>query len=359
MKILILSNNDTGLYLFRRELITELLKNNDVIIVVPHGEYIENLIAMGCRHINVKLDRRTINVYKDTKLFLKYIKLIKRQNADAVITYTIKPNIYGGFACSILKIPYYTNITGLGTAFQKQGVLKRLVTGMYKVSLRKAKVVFFENNDNRQIFVDNNIININKTHVLMGAGVNLEHFQIQKYPEDDMTRFIFIGRIMKEKGVDELFEAAEKLQQDGLKFRIDMIGDLEEEYSLRMASLEEKGIVFYHGYKKDVRPFIIDSHCGVLPSWHEGMANANLECAASGRPIITSNIAGCKEAVLDNISGYLCEVRNSKSLYIMMKKFVCLPYEEKKLMGINGRQLMTNKFDKRMVVRETIDRMKL
>ena len=280
---------------------------------------------------------------------------MKKIQPDLVITYTIKPNVYGGFACRILKIPYAVNITGLGTAFQKDGLLRKIVTRMYKVGCKKAKVVFFENAENRQIFIDEKIVREEQTCLLHGAGVNLDHFYLQDYPVDGTdTRFLFVGRVMKEKGIDELFAAMKKLVADGVPCSLDVLGGYEEDYKSTIKQYEAEGWLRYHGYQSDVRPFIANCHCFVLPSWHEGMANTNLECAASGRPVITSNIHGCLEAVEDGVSGYLCERKNADDLYRVMKRFAELSNTQRRTMGLEGRKRMEDVFDKKKVVDETI-----
>lgn len=356
MRVMILANFDLGLYQFRKELIQELLKDNEVIILLPYGELVEPLKNMGCKFIDTPVDRRGINPITDIKLFNNYRKLLKKEKPDLVITYTIKPNVYGGLACRMAKIPYAINITGLGTAFQGDGILRKIVTQMYKVGCKKAKVVFFENAENRQIFIDEKIVKEEKTCLLNGAGVNLSRFRVLEYPEDDsVTRFLFIGRVMKEKGIDELFRAMQHLVSEGYNCSLDVLGEYEEDYKEIIEKYEGEGWLHYHGYQKDVRPYIEKCHCFVLPSWHEGMANTNLECAASGRPVITSNINGCLEAVEDGVSGYLCEKKNADNLYQVMKKFVMLPCVVRKAMGLAGRKHMENLFDKRVVVRETIE----
>lgn len=354
MKILVLANYDVGLYQFRRELIEELLKSHAVYISLPYGELVEPLKAMGCQFIDTPLERRGMNPFKDGRLFLTYLKLFRQVKPDLVITYTIKPNVYGGFAARIAGIPYAVNITGLGTAFQSHGMLRKVVTQMYKLGCKKAKVVFFENAENRHIFLDEHIAREQQTCLLNGAGVNLEHYRVAKYPTGDETKFLFIGRVMKEKGVDELFAAMRNLVSEGHSCSLDVVGMYEENYKEAIAQGETEGWLHFHGYQKDVRPFIANCHCFVLPSWHEGMANTNLECAASGRPVITSNIHGCLEAVVDGESGMLCKPKNVQSLYETMKYFCELPWEEKKRMGQNGRTHMEDEFDKRKVVEKTV-----
>lgn len=357
MKILIFTNFDVGLYQFRKELIEELLKENEVLISLPYGELVESLKGMGCTFIDTPFERRGINPVKDAELLIRYYKLLKQQKPDLVITYTIKPNVYGGFACRLRRIPYTVNITGLGTAFQNKGMLRKLVTWMYKIGLKKAKVVFFENEENQQVFIQEKIVKESQICLLNGAGVNLEHYYVSEYPTDGpTTRFLFVGRVMKEKGIDELFVAMRKLRAEGIDCSLDVVGGYEEDYADKMKKYEEEGWLHYHGYQKDVRPFIQKCHCFVLPSWHEGMANTNLECAAMGRPVITSNIHGCKEAVVDGVSGLLCEKHNADNLYEVMRKFIELRYEERKAMGLAGRKHMEKVFDKKSVVRSTIGR---
>ena len=203
------------------------------------------------------------------------------------------------------------------------------------------------------------IIPKDQTYVLAGAGVDLEHFYYIEYPEEtNLTKFLFIGRIMREKGIDELFSAMERLNNEGYKCSLDVLGGFEENYSEKIQKYEEDGWLNYQGYQSDIRPFIAEDHCFVLPSWHEGMANTNLECAASGRPIITSNIHGCLEAVIEGKTGFLVKVKNADDLYETMKKFMELSYEEKRAMGIAGREHMANIFDKKKVVEETISYLK-
>lgn len=362
MKILVICNCASGLHDFRGMLIEKLIsKGNMVEAIVPVVDLPQELLAekniekLSCRLIHVPMERRGMNPFKDFKLLLNYIKIIRKQKPDMVITYTIKPNAYGGIACQLCRVPYAVNVTGLGTAFQGNGMLRKFVTALYKVAFRKAKVVFFENEGNREVIVNAGIISKERTHVLHGAGVDMEKFQYVEYPkDDDSTRFLFIGRVMQEKGVDELFAAMRMLRKDGVNCHLDILGGFDEDYSDIIKECEAEGWLTYHGYQSDVRPFVASCHCFVLPSWHEGMANTNLECAASGRPVITSNIHGCMEAVEDGVTGFLCEKKNVDDLCNNMKKFIELPYEQRRLMGLAGRKRMEEIFDKKKVVEETI-----
>lgn len=354
MKIMILANNDVGLYQFRKELIEALIRENEVVISLPYGEFIKPLQDIGCKFIDTPVDRRGINPVTDLKLFCTYKSILKKEKPDLVITYTIKPNVYGGYACRLLKIPYAVNITGLGTAFENGGMLRKVVTVMNKVACKKARVVFFENEENKNIFVGNKIIKEEQACRLNGAGVNLEKYKVSEYPNGEKIKFLFMGRVMAEKGINELFDAMKRLVAEGINCELDVLGGYEENFKDIIEQYEAEGWLHYHGYQKDVRPFIAASHCFVLPSWHEGMANTNLECAASGRPVITSNIPGCMEAVEDGVSGFLCEKQNADDLYRVMKHFTELSYNERKAMGLAGRKRMEEIFDKRKVVAKTI-----
>lgn len=356
MKLLILANYDVGLYKFRKELIQTLLhQTHEVVISLPDGTLVRKLEQMGCRFVDTPIDRRGINPLTDFRLLLQYRSLIRRERPDFVITYTIKPNIYGGMVCRFLRVPYAVNITGLGTAFQKRGVLRALVTALYRMGLKRAKVVFFENEDNLRFLVRERIVSAGQACLLPGAGVNLDEFRLLPYPEDSgVTRFLFMGRVMREKGVDELFAAMERLHTEGVPCILDVLGNYEEDYTDAMARWEAAGWLRYHGYQPDVRPYIANCHCFVLPSWHEGMANTNLEAAASGRPVITSDIPGCREAVEDGVSGFLCKPQNAESLYQAMKRFLALSQPQRQSMGQAGRKRMETIFDKKAVVRATI-----
>ena len=355
MKILIIANNDSGLFFFRKELIIELLKNNDVILAAPYGDLIKPLEDLGCKFINTNVDRRGMNPIKDIALYVKYKAILNKEKPDYVITYTIKPNVYGGFAARRKKIKYAVNITGLGSAFQVENIIKRIVTFLYKLSCKDADVVFFENEENRQIFVNEGIVDEKNTHCLNGAGVNLDKFSVLEYPINSVAQFLFIGRVMKEKGIEELISSIRRLVKEGEKVQLSILGSYENDYKNMIEKCENEGWLKYYGFQNDVIPYIKRCDCFVLPSWHEGMANTNLECAASGRPIITTRIHGCMEAVVEDVSGFLVEKKNENSLYEAMKKFLALTREEKMKMGLCGRKHMEEKFDKKKVVQDTIN----
>lgn len=354
-KILIVANNSGGLYDFRHDLIITLGKTADVYVITPDGDKVDLLQKICKKVILIPIDRRGTNPFKDIKLMLTYRNVLKRLKPDLVITYTIKPNIYGGLVSRFMKIPYAVNITGLGTAIENGGLLQKFVCMMYRFVLEKAKVVFFENSSNRDRMVELGTVKKEKTKVINGAGVNLEEFKEQPYPEDDVIRFLFVGRLMREKGVDELISAAKRLHKEYKnKVEVHFVGSYEEGYKHAIEECERAGIAYYHGEQLDVRPFYEKCSAVVLPSYHEGMSNVLLEGAACGRPLITSDIPGCREAVVEDITGYLCKVRDFDSLYQRMKAFHDLSFEQRKTMGLQSRMHIEKHFDKKMVVKETI-----
>lgn len=357
MKVLVVANFDVGLYKFRKELLQEILNSgHEVYISLPNGDLVQPLVDMGCQFIETELDRRGMNPVTDLKLIGKYRKILNQVKPDLVITYTIKPNIYMGMLCKNRSIPYVINITGLGTAFQSHGVMLKVFVEMYKFACKKAQTVIFENCENMQIFKDYGIVKEQQCLLNNGAGVNLEEYPFTAYPNDEQIRFLFVGRVMQEKGIDELFEAARRIKEEYNNVYFDIVGPYEDDYKDVTEQLVNDGVIEYHGFQEDVKPFIEKAHCFVLPSWHEGMANTNLESAAMARPIITSNIHGCLEAVIDGETGFLAEPKNADDLYDKMKKFIDLPYDKKVEMGQASHNHIAGKFDKKDVVSKTIER---
>lgn len=354
-RIVILTNTSAGLSLFRSELILLLLEDNEIDVLTTDTGRIDELKDLGCSVDVIQIDKRGTNPISDVILLIRYLRYIKKHKCDYVINYTIKPDIYGGMACRLLQIPYSNNITGLGTAFEKKGILQKLVETLYKIGCRKAKRVFFENSENEKLFLEKGIIKKQQAVLLNGAGVNLEKFSYEPYPvEEAPIHFLFMGRIMREKGIDELLQAATRLRKEGFSFSLDIVGNYVDDYKKIFDEYGKEIWFNYLGFQKDVRPYIIKSHCFVLPSWHEGMANTNLESAAMGRPIITSNIPGCKEAVIHGVSGFLCEAKDAESLYNAMLSFISLPYDRKLQMGMAGRKHMETHFSKEVVIKKTV-----
>ena len=357
-KVLIVTNHSYMLYRFRKEFIERLLKDAEVVISMPFVGHEDDFEKMGCKCIRTDIDRRGINPVTDLKLVHTYLRMITKEKPDTVVTYSIKPNIYMGTLCKRKNIPYFTNVQGLGTAFERKR-LSEIVTVMYKHSLKKAKAVFFENTGDAQVFLDRKIIGEDKVKVLSGAGINLKEYKYKDIPKEEQRHFLYLGRIMKEKGIDEWFYAAEKLKEEyGDHVAFDMVGFFEEGYKEKMDELESRGIIKFHGFQKNPVPYYEKSSCVVLPSYHEGMSNVLLEAAAIGRPVVTTDIPGCREAVLEGESGYVCQPQDERSLYEKMKQIMQLSADELEHMGRQGREHMKQHFEKSAVVAKTVETMR-
>ena len=354
MRILIATNHSYMFYRFRKELVEALMQEHEVILSTPFVGHEDDLQAMGLRCIDTEIDRRSINPFKDMKLMKTYRKMLDEIQPDLVITYSIKPNIYMASACKAKGIPYVTNVQGLGTAFEKP-VLSNVVSVMYRIALQKAGTVFFENEENAHFFLHKNIISSQQMKVLPGAGINLDEYPCVPMQDDGVCSFLFVGRIMKEKGVDEFFTAAKTVKAEfGEKVAFDVVGFYEDAYKGTVDQLVSAGVIKFHGFQTDVHPFYEAADCVVLPSYHEGMSNVLLEGAATGRALITSDIPGCREAVEDGVSGYLCPAQDAEALTNFFRIFASKTQNEQEQMGRCGRALIERKFDKRIVVTQTM-----
>lgn len=354
MKILIATNHSYMLYRFRRELIQRLMEDHEVVLSMPFVGHEDDFQKMGLRCINTDVDRRGLNPVRDLRLMLGYRKLLKQEKPDLVITYSIKPNIYAGLCCRMAGIPFCANVQGLGTAFQRKD-LAGFVTMLYKLALGNVKAVFFENEGNARDFLDRGIIPQEKAVVLPGAGVNLQEYPCMPYPDNKTFRFLYLGRIMKEKGMDELFEAMERLHsQPGTNAVLDLVGFFDDHYEEKVRHLTDNGIAVFHGFQTDPRPFYQAADCVVLPSYHEGMSNVLLEAAATGRPVITSDIHGCKEAVNVGLTGLLCPAKDADRLYCRMMQMAAMSRQNRAAMGQKARQKMAADFEKNMIIDRTM-----
>src|SRR5690625_4246303 len=356
MKVLVLANFGMGLYNFRKELLQELIdRGYEVYISISNDEYVPKLVKLGCKFIDTPVSRRGTNPITDFKLFRKYRKIIKKINPDVVLTYTIKPNIYGGLASKLLKTPYIANITGLGTAVENGGLLQKTTLFLYKAALKRAKCVFFQNKENKDFLVNKKVVKGNN-RVLPGSGVNLKKYTLMDYPDDDIIKFLFISRVMKEKGIDQYLEAAEHIKKIHPNTEFHVVGFCEEAYEGKLKDFNDRGIIKYHAQQNNVRSFYQITHCTVHPTYYpEGMSNVLLESAASGRPIITTNRSGCREIVEDGVNGYLVEQKNSEDLVCKIQLFLSISHKEKEWMGLFGRLKVEKEFDRKIVVQNYLN----
>ncbi len=350
--ILVLTNSSGGLYDFRGEFIEELCKKYKVYVSMPDDVKEQELVDQGCLIIKTPINRRGINPLEDLKLYRAYGKIMKELKPDLVVSYTIKPNIYGGFAAGVRKIPYIATITGLGGAFDRTGPLLKLIVGMYRAGLRRAACVFFQNEENRRIF-QNMGITAKKTRMVMGSGVNLEKHSYEPYPKGEITHFLFVGRVMKERGILEYIEAAKRLHSDKVIF--DIMGYCDEDYQELLDDLEKEGVIRQIGFHTQVHEYLAAASAIVVASFHEGMSNALIEGAATGRPVIASNISGCKEAFEEGVTGFGFTPGKPVELIDAMDRFLALPVEERAAMGRRGREKMEREFDRKLVTAAYMD----
>lgn len=345
-KILILGNSSGGLYDFRNELVCRLLEAYQVTVSLPDDLRTKEFEEEGCRVVITPINRRGVNPVEDLKLVAAYRKLMKKEKPDLVLTYTIKPNIYGGFCCRMLNIPYLVTVTGLGSSFEKQGFFLKMITAMYQTGLKKAACVFFQNKENQGIFEQYRIRG-KKSRLVNGSGVNLNRHRQEPYPQEEKVTFLYIGRMMREKGIEELLTAAKALKDPQVCFRL--LGYCDEDYQDKLDEYEKAGYIEQLGFHPDVHEYLKNASALVLPTYHEGMSNVLLEASATGRPVITTNISGCKEIFEEGVTGFGCEPGSSEDLIRALRRFLALTPGQREEMGRKARHKMEQEFDREMV----------
>ncbi len=361
--VLFLVNHDVVIYNFRLELVERLIADgHEVHISSPYGERIDDLVKLGAIYHEIKIARHGTNPVTDSVLIWNYIKLLKQVKPDIVFSYTIKPNIYGGLACRLMNVPQVANVTGLGTAVENPGLTQKITLALYRFAFKKIQRIFFQNTENRQFFIDHNLYT-DRHGLLPGSGVNLERFAPLPYPDEtDGIHFVFISRIMREKGIEQYLDAVSSLRakrsNPPLYFHI--CGFCEAEYQGKLDEYAKNGIVVYHGMVRNVREILAKTHCTIHPSFYpEGISNVLLESCASARPIITTDRSGCKEVVDDGVNGYVVKQRDSEDLIQKIEKFLALTHEQKMQMGFAGRAKVEREFDRQVVVDAYLKEMEL
>ncbi len=350
-RILILSDDSFSLRQFRRELISTMLQSDmEVTLGTPAGIDAAQLEALGCKLIDIKAKDHPRN----SDLTALYRKIMKAEKPDMVITYGLRPNICGGNACRKSKIPHCANIQNLGSLTQ-QTLGSFLLLLQYRRALKNTKAVFFENASSATFFTKKKIIQENQQVILAGAGVNLESFPLMPYPDNDPIRFLYLGRMKKEKGTEELLSAIKMLYDDCYEVRLDLVGEADSAFDEQLAPLKEMDIVVVHGFQQDPLPYYAACDCVVVPSYSEGMSNVLLEASATGRPVIASYIPGCREAVEEFHTGFTFRTQDKYALYEAMGRFARMNRQQREEMGLAGRKRMERLFDKRIVVEDTMN----
>jgi galacturonosyltransferase len=349
--VCMVANDSTFIYNLRREIIQRFMDKGYVIhLICQNLMHVDDLKKMGCRIHSIKVERHSVNPFNDLRLYQTYKDILKQIQPDVVFTNNVKPNVYCGKACGILHIPYIVNVCGLGTPLEKSGIMQKLLCAMYKEGVKKAFCVFFQNSENQQFFIDHNILS-GRYRLLPGSGVNLQEFKVLPYPNNKSIHFMFIARIMKEKGIDQYMDAAKVISTEYPNTVFHVIGGCDDNsYLDKLEVAQKEGYIKYHGQQSNILSFLRISSCTIHPTYYpEGMSNVLLESAACGRPIITTNRSGCREIINDGINGFICKQKDSEDLVKQIKKFLSLSWEQRRKMGLLGRKKIENKFDRQLV----------
>ena len=349
-------NNAWGMWNFRSILIKHFVdKGFRVTVTAPYDEmYFKKFEEIGCDTYDIPIDAKGINPVTDLRLILNYRKLLKKLNPNLSVTYTIKPNIYASIATESLGIKYLPVTTGLGYTFLANGIVPQIARMLYKYAFRKAEQVWFLNKDDIATFKAAGLIADEKIVQLYGEGVDTEHFAPKPLPAEEQI-FLFVGRMLKDKGVVEYADAARILKKKYPNVRFQLLGAVWPDNPAAIAeeeirTWEKEGIVEYLGRTSDVRTYIEKAMCVVLPSYREGVPCTLMEAASMARPLVATDVPGCHEVVVDGYNGYLCEVKNAEDLAAKMERVILMSHEERIAMGMNGRQLMIDKFDIKHVI---------
>jgi glycosyltransferase involved in cell wall biosynthesis len=356
-KVIIGLNTAWNLLNFRSGLIRALVESGyDVVAVAPSDEYALRVAALGCRFVNLPMDNKGTHPGHDLLLFWRFYRLLRRERPDIYLGYTVKPNVYGSLACHALGIPVINNIAGLGAVFSKEGWLARLVRGLYRIALSRSAKVFFQNDEDRELFIDGGLVRAAQTDRLPGSGIDLKHFPRLPLPTENPLRFLLIARMLWDKGVGDFVDAARLLRLKGIEAEFCLLGFLDVQNPSAISRLHidnwvGEGVVSYLGVSDRVAEEIAKAVCVVLPSYYrEGVPRALLEAAALGRPIVTTDTIGCREVVDDGINGYLCQPRNAVDLAEKIESIAALSTSARERMGRLGREKVEREFDEAIVI---------
>lgn len=366
MKILILGNSIGGIFNFRREIIQKMInKGYEVHISAPKedeklkmGDAFQELTKMKLTYHDLKLDRRGVNPLKDLKIVFEYIKLLKEIKPNIVLSYTAKPNIYGGIACQISKKRFFPNITGLGTAIYNKSIVSKILILLYKFSFKGADIVFFQNENSRQYFLEKKILLKEKSELVPGSGINLtEFYPLPKERKYENLIVLFFGRIQKDKGINELLSVSKRLKEEKKKVEIWIVGHSEEdEIEKEVKELDRQSIIKYFGFNKNMKEIIKEADVVINPSYHEGMSNALLEGGAMGKLLLASDIPGCKEIIKDK--NCLFEKGNKLSIYEKINYILSLDEESKKNIIKEQVDFIKKNFDREIIIETLLNKIK-
>ncbi|MGI6180398.1 glycosyltransferase family 4 protein [Butyricicoccus intestinisimiae] len=351
-KVAIITNLYNDVLHQRKEVVEGLVSAGYQVLIFCQGT--EKLFATfgnSIEYYEVPIDRRGKNPFHDMKMLIQYIKKIRLFKPDIILTYTTKPNIYGSMAARFFHVPYIMNVTGLGSVFNASGFIALAVMKLYTYSISRAGCVFFQNEENQKVFEQKNI-HCNSSHVIPGSGVNIAVHRLEPYPQSDkIIRFLFVSRILKEKGIFILIEAAKVLKKQYSNLEFHICGPCEKGYEKYIHRAHQDDIIIYHGPQDNIHRFMKKCHALIHPSFYpEGTSNVCLEAASTGRPVLTTDMPGCRNTVNDGESGFIFKPNDVSALIKTIKKFLLLSNEEKRTMGLAGRAKVKQEFNRQIIV---------
>ena len=362
MKIVISINSTWNIYNFRLYLIKKLQNlGHSIIAVAPKDEYVSKLGELNVKCYHVSLDSNGTNPLNDIRLVYQYYKLYSELKPDCILSYTIKPNIYGNFVARLLNIPTINNISGLGTLFINKSIATHIGKLLYRFSLSSSYHVFFQNSDDKALFIKNKLVDKKITSVIPGSGVNVDEFDCDR-TKNNANKFLFVGRLISDKGVFEYLDAAVSVLKKYPKKEFLLVGELG---SLNNTALSKKQIekytsnynqITYLGKTNDIKKVLKSVDIMILPSYREGLSRSLLEAAAMKLPIITTNVSGCRDVVVDGYNGFLCDLKSRLSLKNKIIKMIDLNEKERLQFGVNGREKVIKEFSSDIVNKTYIEK---
>ncbi len=362
LRITLVCNTAWAIYTYRQGLIRELASHGvEVIVLAPRDRTFELLTAMGCRCIDLPVASKGTNPRDDLRTLWALFRHYRSIHPDIVFHYTIKPNIYGSIAAKLAGVNSVAVTTGLGYVFIQHSRAAQVAKMLYRFAFRFPREVWFLNRDDKSAFIDQNLlVHPERARLLHGEGIDLEQFVVTPLPDTDHFNFVLIGRLLWDKGVGEYVEAARRLRKRYPQARFQLLGPVGVDNPsaitrAEVAAWEQEGVIEYLGEAHDVRPFIAAANCVVLPSYREGVPRTLMEASAMGRPIVATDVPGCREVVAHGINGLLCEVRNANSLADRLAQMLDMDGEERRAMGERGRHKVMAEFDERVVINQYKD----
>jgi glycosyltransferase involved in cell wall biosynthesis len=356
MRVAIVLNTSWNIFNFRMNFVKALIaKGYEVHTIAPVDDFTHYLKEAGCKHHPLRMDSRGINPIKDIALMIELWSTYRNVQPDIILHYTIKPNVYGSVAASLLGIPVINNVCGLGTVFLKRNLLSAVAIMLYRWTFRIPKKVFFQNPDDRDLFISKKLIKKEAADLLPGSGIDLQRFVPAPFQRNKKFTFLLISRLITDKGIMEYVDAVNQLKSQGIDAKFQILGakDPAHQRGIPLKTIDswiQNNTIEYLGTTQDVRPFIHSADCIVLPSYREGTPHTLLEAASSAKPIIATDVPGCHQVVSDNYNGFLCRVKDADDLALKMGKMAAMDDASLQRFGANGRKKMELEFNESIVI---------